>query len=108
MKLFAILLLFASLTPVMTSGKSLEEKETESETEVTVISSETRDAEISAMLNRLDEIKAMDMSALSVSEKRELREEVRDIKKAARESNKGIYLSVGAIIIIVLLLILLL
>lgn len=108
MKLYAFLLLFASLTPVVTSGKSLEDKETESETEIIVISSEIRDAEFNAMLTRLNEIKAMDKSALSVSEKKELREEVREIKKAARESNKGIYLSVGAIIIIVLLLILLL
>jgi hypothetical protein len=108
MKLYALLFLFASFLPVMTYGKSLGDKESELETEIVVESSEIHDAEFNAMLNRLNEIRDMDMSALSVSEKRELREEVRDIKKAARESNKGIYLSVGAIIIVILLLILLL
>ncbi len=60
------------------------------------------------LLARLEEIKAMDMSAMSGVEKKELRKEVRSVKKQLRENNDGIYLSVGAIIIIVLLLILLL
>jgi hypothetical protein len=57
------------------------------------------------LLNRLDEIQAMNKSSLSGQEKRHLRKEVRSIKK---ELSGGVYLSVGAIIIIVLLLILLL
>lgn len=60
------------------------------------------------LLARLEEIKAMDMSAMSGLEKKELRKEVRSVKKQLRDNNDGIYLSVGAIIIIVLLLILLL
>ncbi|SHG19140.1 hypothetical protein SAMN05444396_105302 [Flavobacterium segetis] len=65
-------------------------------------------AEVKVMLNRLDEIKAMDKSELSSVEKRELRKEVRTIKKELKSSGNGVYLSVGAIIIIILLLILLL
>lgn len=65
-------------------------------------------AEVQTMLNRLDEIKEMDKSDLKSSEKKELRKEVREIKQNLRSSgNGGLYLSVGAIIIIVLLLILL-
>lgn len=60
------------------------------------------------LLARLEEIKAMDMSAMSRVEKKELRNEVRATKKQLRENDGGIYLSVGAIIIIVLLLIILL
>jgi biopolymer transport protein ExbD len=56
--------------------------------------------------SRLVEIKKMDKSNLSQAEKRELRKEVKDLKKQAKTN--GIYLSVGAIIIIILLLILLL
>ena len=56
--------------------------------------------------HRLIEIKNMDKNNLSKAEKRELRKEVKSLKKEARHA--GIYLSVGAIIIIVLLLILLL
>ncbi len=65
-------------------------------------------AEITVLLNRLDEIKAMDMSSLAKSEKKELRKEVRGIKSELRAASQGVYLSVGAILIIILLLILLL
>jgi hypothetical protein len=65
-------------------------------------------AEVKVLLNRLDEIKAMDKSELSSTEKKELRKEVRTIKSELKSSGNGLYLSVGAIIIIILLLILLL
>jgi len=65
-------------------------------------------AEVKALLLRLDEIKAMDKSALNASEKKALRKEVRAIKTTLKSTGNGVYLSVGAIIIIILLLILLL
>lgn len=61
-----------------------------------------------ALLSRLEEIKAMDKNELTSSEKKDLRKEVKSIKKELKTMNQGVYLSVGAIIIIVLLLILLL
>jgi hypothetical protein len=60
------------------------------------------------MMNRLEEIKAMDKSNMTRAEKKALRKEVKTIKAAMADLNGGVYLSVGAIIIIVLLLILLL
>lgn len=65
-------------------------------------------ADVKIMLNRLEEIKAMDKSSMKSSEKKALRKEVREIKSELRSSGNGLYLSVGAIIIIILLLILLL
>ena len=59
-------------------------------------------------LVRLQEIKDMDKENLSRAEKKELRREVKEIKKELKAGTQGVYLSVGAIIIIVLLLILLL
>lgn len=64
--------------------------------------------EVNALLGRLDEIKAMDKSKLNSAEKRNLRKEVRGIKKDLKEKGDGVYISVAAIIIIALLLILLL
>ncbi|MDO9275605.1 MAG: hypothetical protein Q7T92_08675 [Lutibacter sp.] len=64
-------------------------------------------AEVQVMLNRLEEIKDMDKSDLSRAEKKELRKEVRAINTEIRSTNSGIYISVGAIIIILLLIILL-
>jgi hypothetical protein len=58
--------------------------------------------------DRLYEIKAMDKSSMSKSEKKSLRKEVRSMKQELRDGNNGIYLSVGAVIIILLLLIILL
>jgi hypothetical protein len=60
------------------------------------------------MMNRLEEIKAMDKSNMTRTEKKALRKEVKTIKAAMSDLSGGVYLSVGAIIIIVLLLILLL
>lgn len=57
---------------------------------------------------RLYEIKAMDKSNMSSSEKKALRKEVKAMKQEMREGSGGIYLSIGAIIIIILLLIILL
>ncbi len=64
--------------------------------------------EADALLGRLNEIKTMDKSNLSSSEKRQLRKETRAIKSQLKEIGGGVYLSVGAIIVILLLLILLL
>ena len=64
-------------------------------------------AEIQVMLNRLEEIKDLDKSAMNRSDKKELRKEVRAIKSEIRSTGNGLYISVGAIIIILLLIILL-
>lgn len=64
-------------------------------------------AEANALITRLNEINEMDMSNLSSPEKRELRSEVRTIKSELNELGGGIYISVGAVIIILLILIIL-
>ena len=66
-----------------------------------------QDSRSQQLTNRLIEIKNMDKSNLTSEQKRELRKEVKAIKRDNRRGS-GIYLSVGAVIIIVLLLILLL
>jgi hypothetical protein len=59
------------------------------------------------ILARLEEIKNMDKSSMTASEKKALRKEVRASKRRM-DSSGGVYLSVGAVIIIILLLIILL
>ena len=63
--------------------------------------------EVQIMIDRLNEIKAMDMSALTSVEKKELRKEVRAIKQEMKATT-GVYISIGALLIIILLLILIL
>jgi Skp family chaperone for outer membrane proteins len=67
-----------------------------------------REARAIELQTRLEEIKAMDKTDLTRTEKKELRHEVRKIKKELATKAGGVYLSVGAIILIALLLILLL
>lgn len=59
------------------------------------------------LMNRLETIQAMDISAMKASEKRALRKEVKSIEKQMKMLNGGgVYISVGAIIVILLLVIL--
>jgi hypothetical protein len=74
----------------------------------TAAPTETADQRVAHLQNRLDEIRAMDSKKLTREEKKALRGEVKAIKKEMAEISGGVYLSVGAIILIALLLILLL
>jgi hypothetical protein len=66
------------------------------------------DPKTQQLLLRLENIKKMDKSSMTRIEKRDLRKEVKSIKKEMKAISGGVYLSVGAIIIVILLLILLL
>lgn len=65
-------------------------------------------AQLDRIVNRVEEIRKMDKSNLTRAEKKALRKELREMKEQARGLDQKVYLSVGAIIIIVLLLILIL
>ena len=67
-----------------------------------------KEAKLQAIKARVEEIKAMDKSQLTKTEKQELKAELKTMKTQARAMGGGIYLSVGAIIIIILVLILIL
>ena len=77
---------------------------------ITPLSDSTADnARAEQIMNRLTVIQSMDVANLSSAEKKDLRKELKGLKKESDGlSNKGVYLSVGAIIIIILLLILIL
>jgi hypothetical protein len=60
------------------------------------------------LLMRLHEIKAMDQGAILPGEKKNLKNEVISIRQQLEELDGGIYLSVGALILILILLIILL
>jgi hypothetical protein len=64
-------------------------------------------AESEKLIKRLEEIKSMDTKNMTRKEKRALRKEVKSIEKRVI-SNGGIYISIGALLIVILLLILLL
>jgi len=61
--------------------------------------------EAKTLILRLDEIKAMDMSKLKSTEKKELRKEARTIKRELRDISGGVYISAGLLIVILIVLI---
>jgi len=76
---------------------------------IAIVEPNPEDAEKILMLNtRLVQINELDRSALTKSEKKDLKKEKREINKELKAlGSGGVYLSVGALLIIVLLVILL-
>lgn len=64
-------------------------------------------ADVRVMINRIEEIKEMDKSEMSRAEKRALRKEARALKAEVRSTGNGLYISAGAVIVILLLIIIL-
>ena len=94
---------FLSLTFVPTQLKADSEKVQTS----AAVTKASESAKAKVLLARLDKINEMDKSKMSSQEKLQLRKEVRSIKSQLKDLSGGIYLSLGAIIIILLLIILL-
>ncbi|MCC5936048.1 MAG: hypothetical protein JJU34_02085 [Lunatimonas sp.] len=92
----SLVFLFTSLAPAAMAKADKDPKTLSPEDEL-------RMEEIS---DRVAEIKAMNFAELSKTEKREVRKELREINKEAKAISGGVYLSVGAIIVILLILIL--
>ncbi len=101
-KLFAILALLISSQLVMASPTNGNDPKNE-KTELTAEQAER----LAEMETRVSEIKAMDFSTMSKDEVKEVRAELKAMKAEARATGNGVYLSVGAVIIILLILILL-
>jgi predicted Mrr-cat superfamily restriction endonuclease len=104
-KIFAA---FISLAATSTSLVAQNEARSYKTTEPTekaaqnVINVEGRAAE-----NRIYEIYRMDKNSLNATEKQQLREEVKGIQRAVTGPSGGLYISAGAIIIILLILLIL-
>ena len=89
---FSPTMVFANTDPVTTELKDGKEE---------------NDAKALLLNNRLEEINGIDMSDLDRSEKKALKKEVKEIKKELKAIGNGVYISTGAIIIIILLILLL-
>jgi hypothetical protein len=74
----------------------------------TPVSATMTPAELQVLIDRLEEIKELDRSLMTKDEKKELREEVRNTKEEIKRNSGGVFLSVGALLLIIILLIVLL
>ena len=64
--------------------------------------------ELSRLTSRVEEIRDMDKSDLTVKEKKELRKELKEIKETVKANGGYIYIGAGTLLVIILLVILLL
>jgi len=77
-------------------------------TAATVLADEATSNEIKALIVRVNEINAMDKSALSSSERKALRKEMREAKRTVNHTHGStIYISGGLLVLIIVLIILL-
>lgn len=77
-------------------------------TTTTTVPSPAAAAEVKALELRLNEINAMDKTKLKSSEKKSMRKEVKSINHKLRDIGGGVYVSAGALIVVLILLIVLL
>lgn len=84
------------------------DKESRKDEAVTTTENKLSDEELARLNRRVEEIRDMDKSDLSVSEKRELKKELKEIKEMVKADGGYIYLGAGTLLVIILLVILLL
>ena|ERR1700744_3566415 len=106
--LFAVTMLltfvaFSSQAATITENANAINKEA-----IANMTADQKEARLEEIKSRVEEIKAMDKSQLTKEDRKELRTELKSLKKESNAMGGGIYLSVGAIIIIILVLILIL
>jgi len=98
---FALLMVFALSAPA-TFGASKSKTFAADKVE-----NKLSEEEVSRLTKRVEEIRDMDKSNLTVTEKRELRKELRTTKENVRKDGGYIYVSSGTVILIIILVILL-
>ncbi len=102
--LLSIVLLITTSTLHATNSSNGFDKE-----KIARMTEEEKNARIAVMKSRVEEIRDMDRSTLSRSERKELRRELKDLNKEAKAMGRGgIYISLTGILIIILILILVL
>lgn len=100
---FALLAIFSlSAAPAIATKNSTNSTETS-----TAARSKLSEEEISNYRARVEEIRDMDKSELTVSEKKELKTELKNIKETMRRDGTYLYIGGSTILIIIILLLLL-
>ncbi|HAH26211.1 MAG TPA: hypothetical protein DCL77_21015 [Prolixibacteraceae bacterium] len=97
---FALLMVFALSAPATFAASKAEKNVATTENKMT-------SEEASRLTKRVEEIRDMDKTNLTVTEKRELRKELKATKENIRKDGGYIYVSVGTVILIIILVILL-
>jgi arginase family enzyme len=100
-------LMVCVVTAVMLVTSTPVQSKTENNS-IQISATETESAELKALIKRVNEINAMNRSTMSRAERKEIRKELREIKKEVKRHGGGtVYISGGLLMLIVVLIILL-
>jgi peptidoglycan hydrolase CwlO-like protein len=101
-----ILMIFTLSSTIAFAGNS--DLKSASDNSAAVVKTENKLSaeEVTRLTKRVEEIRSMDKSELTVTEKRELRKEVKGIKENVRKNGEIIYISGGTILLIILIIVL--
>ena len=94
-------MMFTAVAPGLAEAKNLKKDKNDTE-----LSAEDQ-ARLIQIESRVEEIKASDFSEMTKAEKKDTRNELKSLNKEAKQLGSGVYISVGAIIIILLIILLL-
>lgn len=103
---FGVLMIFAMSSTLVTASETAKKATIETTAVLNKTEKKLTAEEIAVLTARVDEIRNMDKSAMTSTEKRELRKEVKGIKENVRKSGEVIYISGGALLLIILIIIL--
>lgn len=100
-----VMILIMSATAAFAGNKN--EKSDSEKATSPVIENKLSEEELDVMRDRITEIKDMDKSEMNSSERKELRKEVKEIKKDIKKGGGTIYIGGATLLVIILLIILL-
>jgi len=99
--------LFVLLLVLMMSAPAAFSSNAKSEATAPKVENKLSAEELSSMKSRVEEIRDMDKSNMTVKEKRELKKELRETKENISKRDGYIYIGTGTLLLIILLIILL-
>ena len=101
-----ILMIFTLSSTLAFASKTESKTATENSAVLAKTEKKLSAEEINVLTTRVEEIRNMDKSDMTVLEKRELRKEMKGIKENVRKNGEVIYISGGTLLLIVLIIIL--
>ncbi len=105
--IFVFMLVF-SLSATTTFAEKADAKTVSEEITVKKITeTELSEEEVKHLTLRVEEIRKMDKSDLTLEEKHELRSELKEIKENARRGSSTIYIGTGTLLLIIILILIL-
>ena len=103
---FAIVMIFTLSATMAFAGNKDPKSDAEKSAVPVTTENKLSDEEISHLTKRVEEIRDMDKSEMNAKDRKELRKELKEIKKNVKKGG-GIYIGGGTLILVIILIILL-